>query len=69
MSQPNRWPILQWPPCSVCGHETGLPDYESCPHTCLECEGTRVELDGSPCLGCAGTGLRQLAAGQSRETS
>lgn len=26
---------------------------------CLTCEGTRRELDGSPCLSCGGTGQKQ----------
>lgn len=46
----------------MCGHEVGLAESESCRHTCLACEGTRLELDGFPCMECGGSGLRRGAA-------
>lgn len=49
----------KWPPCSICGHETGLSARDSCEHTCEACEGTRLELDGFPCIDCGGSGLRR----------
>lgn len=45
-------------PCTVCNSETGLAPNESCKHTCRACEGTRMELDGFPCIECGGTGLK-----------
>jgi hypothetical protein len=51
---------MTYPPCQVCGAETGLAPNEQCPHICHSCEGTRKELNGWPCLHCNGTGLNLL---------